>query len=153
MTRVMFPYIGFISLVSLSAGVLNTWRRFAVPAATPVLLNLAMIAAVWWLAPLFERCGIEPIYALAAGVMLGGVLQLAVQIPALARIGCLPRIGLGLRALARRLAPSGRAPRAAADGAGAARRLGGAALDPDQHPDRLAPGRRRGLVARSTPTG
>ena len=43
MTRVMFPYIGFISLVSLSAGILNTWRRFAVPAATPVLLNVAMI--------------------------------------------------------------------------------------------------------------
>src|SRR3954454_14638020 len=46
MTRVMFPYIGFISLVSLSAGILNTWKRFAVPAATPVLLNLAMIGAV-----------------------------------------------------------------------------------------------------------
>ena len=45
MTRVMFPYIGLISLVSLSAGVLNTWKRFAVPAATPVLLNLAMIGA------------------------------------------------------------------------------------------------------------
>ena len=83
MTRVMFPYIGFISLVSLSAGVLNTWRRFAVPAATPVLLNLAMIGAVWLLVPVFARAGIERIYALAAGVMLGGVLQLAVQIPAL----------------------------------------------------------------------
>jgi putative peptidoglycan lipid II flippase len=45
MTRWMFPYIGFMSLVALSAGVLNTWKRFAVPAATPVLLNLAMIAA------------------------------------------------------------------------------------------------------------
>jgi len=97
MTRIMFPYIGFISLVSLSAGILNTWKRFAVPAATPVLLNLAMIAAVWWLAPYFARIGIEKIYALAAGVMLGGVLQLAVQIPALARLGVLPRIGLGLR--------------------------------------------------------
>ena len=60
MTRVMFPYIGFISLVSLSAGVLNTWRRFAVPAATPVLLNVAMIAAVWLLVPVFARAGIEP---------------------------------------------------------------------------------------------
>ncbi len=47
MTRWMFPYIGFMSLVALSAGVLNTWRRFAVPAATPVLLNLSMIAAAW----------------------------------------------------------------------------------------------------------
>ena len=45
MTRLMFPYIGFMSLVALSAGILNTWKRFAVPAATPVLLNLAMIGA------------------------------------------------------------------------------------------------------------
>ncbi|MEP7302255.1 MAG: murein biosynthesis integral membrane protein MurJ [Caldimonas sp.] len=99
MTRVMFPYIGFISLVSLSAGVLNTWRRFAVPAATPVLLNLAMIGGVWALTPLCEQHGLPPIYALAAGVMLGGLLQLAVQVPALARVGGLPRIGLGLGAL------------------------------------------------------
>jgi putative peptidoglycan lipid II flippase len=94
MTRVMFPYIGCMSLVALAAGVLNTWRRFAVPAATPVLLNLAMIAAAWWGVPWFRSLGIEPIYALAGGVMLGGVLQLAVQVPALARIGGLPRIGL-----------------------------------------------------------
>ena len=53
MTRWMFPYIGFMSLVALSSGVLNTWRRFAVPAATPVLLNLAMIAAAWVGAPWF----------------------------------------------------------------------------------------------------
>ena len=94
MTRLMFPYIGFISMVSFSAGVLNTWKRFAVPAATPVLLNLAMIAAVWFVAPVLERAGIPTIYSLAAGVMAGGVLQLAVQVPALARIGHLPRIGL-----------------------------------------------------------
>ena len=94
MTRIMFPYIGLISLVSLSAGILNTWKRFIVPAATPVLLNLASIAAAWWLGPQFRRWGIEPIYAQAVGVMLGGVLQLAIQIPALRRIGALPRIGL-----------------------------------------------------------
>jgi putative peptidoglycan lipid II flippase len=78
MTRWMFPYIGCMSLVALSAGILNTWRHFAVPAATPVLLNIAMIVAALWGAPWFARQGIEPIYALAAGVMLGGVLQLAV---------------------------------------------------------------------------
>ncbi len=99
MTRIMFPYIAFISLVSLSAGVLNTWKRFAVPAATPVLLNVSMIAAVVLFGPVFERAGIQRIYALAAGVVLGGVLQLAVQVPALLRIGHLPHIGLGLRAL------------------------------------------------------
>jgi putative peptidoglycan lipid II flippase len=101
MTRVMFPYIAFISLVALASGILNTWKRFAVPAATPVLLNLAIIGATVGLAPLLGRHGIEPIYALAVGVMAGGVLQLAVQVPALARIDALPRIGLGPAAIAR----------------------------------------------------
>ena len=94
MTRWMFPYIGFMSLVALSSGVLNTWRRFAVPAATPVLLNVAMIAAAWLGAPWFKSMGIEPIYAMGAGVMIGGALQLAVQIPALLAIGMLPKISL-----------------------------------------------------------
>ncbi|MEY3462033.1 MAG: murein biosynthesis integral rane protein MurJ, partial [Pseudomonadota bacterium] len=101
MTRWMFPYIGFMSLVALSAGVLNTWKRFAVPAATPVLLNLSMIAAAWLGAPWLKTQGVEPIYALGAGVMLGGLLQLGVQIPALLRLGMLPRINLrmaGVRA-------------------------------------------------------
>ncbi|HAL38732.1 MAG TPA: murein biosynthesis integral membrane protein MurJ [Polaromonas sp.] len=93
MTRWMFPYIGFMSLVALSSGVLNTWRHFAVPAATPVLLNLAMIAAAWLGAPWFKAQGIEPVYALGGGVMLGGILQLAVQVPALLRLGLLPKIG------------------------------------------------------------
>ncbi len=95
MTRLMFPYIGFMSLVALSAGILNTHKRFAVPAATPVLLNLSLIAAAWWLTPVVERHGFAPIFALTAGVVLGGVLQLGVQIPALLRIGSLPRLGLG----------------------------------------------------------
>ncbi|MDO9403393.1 MAG: murein biosynthesis integral membrane protein MurJ [Polaromonas sp.] len=94
MTRWMFPYIGFMSLVALSSGILNTWKRFAVPAATPVLLNLAMIAAAWLGAPWFASRGIEPVYALAAGVMAGGLLQLAVQVPALLRLGLLPNIRL-----------------------------------------------------------
>ncbi|MFN4003995.1 MAG: murein biosynthesis integral membrane protein MurJ [Hylemonella sp.] len=99
MTRWMFPYIACMSLVALAAGVLNTWKRFAVPAATPVLLNVAMIAAAWWGAPWFATLGVPPIYALAGGVLLGGVLQLAVQVPALARLGLLPRIGLTVSAL------------------------------------------------------
>ncbi len=94
MTRWMFPYIGFMSLVAFSAGILNTWKHFAVPAATPVLLNIAMIAAAWLGAPWFKRMGIEPIYAMAGGVMLGGLMQLGVQVPALKRLGLLPRIGL-----------------------------------------------------------
>lgn len=101
MTRIMFPYIGLISMVSLAAGVLNTWKRFGVPAATPVLLNLASIGAAWWLGPAFARIGIAPIYAQAVGVMIGGVIQLGVQVPALKRIGVLPSISLwprGIRA-------------------------------------------------------
>jgi putative peptidoglycan lipid II flippase len=93
MTRWMFPYIGFMSMVALSAGILNTWKKFAVPAATPVLLNVSMIAAAWFGAPWFRSKGIEPIFAMAGGVMLGGFLQLAVQIPALKRLGLLPNIG------------------------------------------------------------
>ncbi len=99
MTRVMFPYIGFMSLVALAAGVLNTWRRFVVPAATPVLLNLCWILAAWWGAPWFQRWGIEPIYALAFGVLVGGVLQLLVQLAALRRLGMLPRVRLSPSAL------------------------------------------------------
>jgi putative peptidoglycan lipid II flippase len=94
MTEIMFPYIGFMSLVALAAGILNTWKQFAVPAATPVLLNLCMIVAAGVGAPWFKRMGIEPIYAMAMGVMAGGVLQLAVQIPVLKRLGLLPRVGV-----------------------------------------------------------
>ena len=107
MTRWMFPYIGFMSLVALSAGILNTWRRFAVPAATPVLLNLAMIAAAWWGAPALQARGIEPIYAMAGGVVVGGVLQLAVQIPALLRLNLLPRIDWRWQALVQAWRDSG----------------------------------------------
>jgi putative peptidoglycan lipid II flippase len=91
LTRWMFPYIAFMSLVALGAGVLNTYKRFAVPAATPVLLNVCMILAAWLGAPWFKTLGLEPIYALAGGVLLGGVLQLAVQWLALKRLGLAPR--------------------------------------------------------------
>ena len=90
MTRIMFPYILFMSLVALAGGILNTWREFRVPAFTPVLLNLSFIAASLFLAPHLA----EPVYALAIAVFVGGVLQLAFQIPALRKIGMLPRLGL-----------------------------------------------------------
>lgn len=99
MTRWMFPYIGFMSLVALAGGILNTWRKFAVPAASPVLLNVALISSIVFGAPLFRRWGLEPIYAQCVGVMAGGILQLAIQIPALRRLGMLPRIGVRLAAL------------------------------------------------------
>lgn len=88
MTRVMFPYIVCMSLVSFASGVLNTWKRFAVPAFTPVLLNLSMIAASIWLSGYVS----QPIYALAVGVMIGGIAQLAVQWWAISRLGLRPRL-------------------------------------------------------------
>jgi putative peptidoglycan lipid II flippase len=118
MTRWMFPYIGFMSLVALSAGILNTWGHFAVPAATPVLLNVSVIAATVLGAPLFRRWGFDPVLAVAVGVMLGGVLQLGIQVPALRRRGVLPRIGFtlgglrqawhhdGVRRILRQMAPA-----------------------------------------------
>jgi putative peptidoglycan lipid II flippase len=87
MLRITFPYILFISLTALAGGILNAWGRFAVPAFTPVLLNLAMIGAAVWLAPRME----EPVTALAWGVLLAGLLQLAFQLPFLARLRLLPR--------------------------------------------------------------
>jgi putative peptidoglycan lipid II flippase len=92
MTRWMFPYIACMSLVALGAGVLNTWKKFAIPAATPVLLNVAMIAAAWLGAPWFARHGLEPIYAMAGGVLVGGLLQLGAILLALKRMGMAPKI-------------------------------------------------------------
>ena len=94
MTRIMFPYIGFMAFVALAGGILNTWRQFKIPAFTPVLLNLSFIAASLFLAPHLE----QPIYALAIAVLVGGILQMAIQIPALLKIGMLPRISVNLRA-------------------------------------------------------
>jgi len=91
MTRWMFPYIGCISLVALAGGILNTWRRFMVAAVTPVLLNLSVIFCGWWLTPHMAGWGLRPIYSMAIGVMIGGVLQLVAQVPALARIHVMPR--------------------------------------------------------------
>jgi putative peptidoglycan lipid II flippase len=75
-------------LVAFASGVLNTWRRFAIPAITPALLNLSMIGASLFLSGFFSR----PIYALAAGVMIGGVAQFAVQWWALSRLSLRPRL-------------------------------------------------------------
>lgn len=91
MLRITFPYILFMSLTALSAGILNSYGRFAVPAFTPVLLNLSLIAAAIWLAPQME----VPIMALAWGVFIAGVAQLAFQIPFILKLGLLrwPRWG------------------------------------------------------------
>ncbi|MDH3647913.1 MAG: murein biosynthesis integral membrane protein MurJ [Gammaproteobacteria bacterium] len=91
MLRLTFPYLFFISLTALAAGVLNTLGRFAVPAFTPVLLNICLIAGALLLAPQMEH----PVMGLAVAVFLAGVVQLGFQIPFLARAGLLaaPRWG------------------------------------------------------------
>src|SRR2546421_2132612 len=93
MLRITFPYIVFISLVAFSAGVLNTWNRFSVPAITPAFLNVAFIAGALLFADRFE----QPVVVLAWSVFAGGVLQLAFQIPFLWKMNLLPRWRLDFR--------------------------------------------------------
>jgi putative peptidoglycan lipid II flippase len=90
--RITFPYLFFISLVALSAGILNTWNRFSVPAITPALLNVSFIVGAVFFADYFD----PPIMVLAWAVFIGGVLQLAFQIPFLMKLGLLPRWRLDL---------------------------------------------------------
>lgn len=92
MLRITFPYLLFISLTALAGGILNSMGRFAVPAFTPVLLNLSLIGAALWLAPLVE----VPVTALAWGVFLAGIAQLGFQLPFLFRLRLLPRPRLDL---------------------------------------------------------
>lgn len=91
--RITFPYIAFISLVALSAGLLNTWNRFSVPAITPALLNVAFIVGALAFADHFD----PPVVVLAWAVFAGGVLQLAFQIPFLLKLGILPRWRIDFR--------------------------------------------------------
>ncbi len=107
MVRICFPYILFISLVSFSSGLLNTYGSFKVPAFTPVLLNVCFIAFAVLLAPRLDR----PITALAWAVFFGGAVQLAFQLPFLARIGMLPRpvwdpLDAGVRRILQLMAPA-----------------------------------------------
>ncbi|MBI1424668.1 MAG: murein biosynthesis integral membrane protein MurJ [Gammaproteobacteria bacterium] len=103
------PYILFISLTSLAGGVLNTYKRFAIPAFTPVFLNLCMIAAAIWLAPLMPPG--NQVKALAWGVLAAGIVQLGFQLPFLARMGLLiwPRWGFndpGVQRIMRLMGPA-----------------------------------------------
>ena len=93
MIRIVFPYILFVSLVSLAGGVLNVFRKFAIPAFTPVLLNLSIIGAAVFLARFVD----PPVVALAWGVAIGGLAQLVLQIRPLFAIGMLPRPTFGWR--------------------------------------------------------
>lgn len=87
LVRLTLPYVLFITLTALAGAMLNLHGRFGIPAFTPALLNLSLIAAALWLAPRLA----EPILALAWGLLIAGMLQLALQLAALARLGLLPR--------------------------------------------------------------
>ena len=87
MLRLTFPYLLLISLVACAGGIFNTYGRFALPAFTPVLLNLCLIGAALLIAPRLD----EPIVALAWGVLIAGIAQLVFQLPLLARLGLLQR--------------------------------------------------------------
>lgn len=87
MLRLTFPYLMLISLTALAGGILNSYGRFAVPAFTPVLLNLSLILCAVYLRPWLET----PVMALAWAVLIAGVAQLTFQLPFLAREGLLPR--------------------------------------------------------------
>ena len=104
--RLTLPYVAFVVLAALAGAALNLHERFGVPAFTPVLFNLTIIGCALWLAPRLE----EPILALGWGVLLGGLTQLAFQLPFLARLGLLPRPRLawphpGTREVLGRLGP------------------------------------------------
>lgn len=86
MLRITFPYLLFISMTGLAGGILNSYDRFAVPAVTPLLLNITLIAAALIAAPLFH----EPAFALAWGVLAAGIVQFIFQLPFLQRIHMLP---------------------------------------------------------------
>jgi len=105
--RITTPYIFFISLVAVSAGILNTYNKFWVPAFAPILLNICFIGAALWLAPYFH----PPILALAWAVFVAGIVQLAFQIPFLKKIGMLPNIRFslkdaGMRRVIRQMGPA-----------------------------------------------
>ena len=93
MLRITFPYLFFISSVAFAGGILNSHGKFAVPAFTPVFLNICMISAALWLSPQMEK----PIVALAWGVFAAGIVQLLFQFPALYKLGLLPKPKLGFK--------------------------------------------------------
>lgn len=85
--KITFPYLFFISLTGLAGSILNSFGKFAIPAFTPVFLNLSLISCALWLSPHLA----EPVTALAWGVFIGGIVQLLFQIPFLIKIGQLPK--------------------------------------------------------------
>lgn len=93
MLRITLFYFPLIILVSLAGGILNTHKKFAIPAATPILLNVSLIASMFFLRDSFDI----PIKSLAIGVLIAGIAQLLIQIPALLKLGLFPNFKLGYK--------------------------------------------------------
>jgi len=111
LTRLLFPYLWFVGITALAMGVLNTLGHFASPALSPVVLNLSIIGCAVGLTPVFAALGINPVMALAVGVLLGGTAQVALQLPPMAARGYLPRPRVqfrheGVREVARLMGPA-----------------------------------------------
>ena len=86
--QITFPYLFFVSLVAFSGSILNSYQKFSLPALTPLFYNLSLIVAAVWFAPQLD----VPIYAIAWGVFVAGIIQVIIQIPSLMQLGLLPRI-------------------------------------------------------------
>lgn len=93
LTQWMFPFMVFVGLMAVAMGVLHSFRHFTMPAIAPVLLNISIIVSALFFSDYFP----SPVYALAAGVLVGGLFQLLVQLPMLSRYGMFPRLSLNLR--------------------------------------------------------
>ena len=91
--QITFPYLFFVSIVAFSGSILNSYQKFSLPALTPLFYNLSLIVAAVWFAPKLE----VPIYAIAWDVFAAGIIQVLIQIPALARIGLLPKLQLNMQ--------------------------------------------------------
>ena len=91
--KITFPYMMFICLTALAGSILNTYDNFAYPAITPVILNLSLIISVLFVAPYFE----EPVFALAWGLLIGGIIQLSFQIYPIAKLGLLPKFKINIK--------------------------------------------------------
>lgn len=111
LTRILAPFLMFVAMASVAMGVLNALNYFFIPALAPALFNAALILSGFFLAPQFKQWGIAPIYAMAAGALVGGFLQYGVQIPLLRRQGYRFRFRVnfqheGVRRMARLMGPA-----------------------------------------------
>lgn len=97
LTRLMFPYVLLISLTAMAMGILNATGRFFAPAFAPVLLNVSIIGAAVGLTGVFPALGLNPVYTLVLGVLVGGVTQVLFQFPSLAAVKLLVRPSMELR--------------------------------------------------------